>query len=96
MASHVMDSQFNFRMSTDDRQLIEGAARFLGLKPNTYARKRLREAAHKDLEEALERRHLVLSEKEWDHFMAIIEAPIPHLPKLEAASRRFKQAHAHR
>lgn len=40
-----MNSHMNFRMSSNDKKIIETAARLKGFKPNTYARMKLLEIA---------------------------------------------------
>lgn len=46
---HSMDSHMNLRMSSEDKLIIETAARLKGFKPNTYARIKLLEIAEKDI-----------------------------------------------
>lgn len=76
MTAHNMDSHMNFRMSVGDKVIIETAAKLKGLKPNTYARQKLLEIAKKDITEMNQMNSLFLSEKDWEMFMEIMEAPI--------------------
>ncbi len=75
MPARSMDSNMNFRMSSVDKMTIEKAALLTGLKPNTYARLRLLEVAEQDIAEMGQLNKLVLSNEQWDQFLAIMDAP---------------------
>jgi uncharacterized protein (DUF1778 family) len=90
MSAHSMDSHLNFRMSSHDKKMIETAAKLKGLKPNTYARQKLLEAAEKDIVEMSHLNTLVLNETDWEHFLAMMEAPIKMNPHLRKAVKNFQ------
>ncbi len=90
MSTHSsMDNNLNFRMSSHDKQIIETAARLSGLKPNTYARQKLLEAAQKDINKLNELNTLVLSETDWECFIGIMEKPIKINQNLKKAIKHF-------
>jgi len=89
--SHSMDSHMNFRMSLHDKRLIETAAKFKGLKPNTYARQRLLAIAENDIAEMNQSNRLILSEQDWEQFMTIMEAPIEQNTNLKKAIKNFNK-----
>ncbi len=91
MPAHSMDSHLNFRMSSKDKKIIETAALLSGLKPNTYARKRLLEVAEKDIVELNQVNTLILSDQDWDHFMEIMEAPVKINKNLKKAISDFNE-----
>ncbi len=86
---HNMDSQMNFRMLADDKAIIEAAAYLNGLKPQTYARQKLVEIAKQDVANSLSNT-VVLDNKAWEQFVAIMEAPIEVNKNLKEAVVEFK------
>lgn len=91
MSTHSMDSHMNFRMSSEDKRIIAAAAKLKGLKPNTYARQKLLEVAEKDIAEMHPKNNLVLDEKSWTQFIAVMEAPVKINKKLKKAIQDFEQ-----
>ena len=85
----AMDSHINFRMSSQDKKVIEMAASLKGYKPNTYARQKLLEIAQKDILEMSQIHSLILNEKEWLQFVAIMEAPLQLNDNLKKAIQDF-------
>ncbi len=96
MSAHFMDSHLNFRMSSHDKKIVEAAAKLKGLKPNTYARQKLLEAAEKDITELSQLNTLVLSENDWKYFLEIMEAPIEINLNLKKAVKDFRKKTGHR
>src|SRR5690242_16804832 len=90
-SQHHLDTHLNFRMSSEDKQYIEMAAQFKGLRPNTYARKRLLEAAKRDIEEMNQQKPLKLTDAEWEAFLDVMKAPIKVNANLKKAIKEFKQ-----
>ncbi len=86
---HSMDSHMNFRMSSEDKLIIETAAKLKGFKPNTYARMKLLEIAEKDISEVTRLNNLTLSKKDWEQFVAIMEAPVVENKNLKKAVQEF-------
>lgn len=95
MSAHFMDSHLNFRMSSHDKRMIETAAKLKGLKPNTYARQKLLEAAEKDIAELSQLNTLTLNPTDWDHFLAIMEAPVQINPNLKKAVKNYHKSIGH-
>lgn len=93
MTAHFMDSHMNFRMSSRDKKTVETAARLKGLKPNTYARQKLLENAERDISEAYQFNTLVLSDSDWERFLAVMEAPIQENENLKRAVNSYKSIH---
>lgn len=88
---HSMDTHMNFRMSSDDKKIIETAARLKGIKPQTYARQKLIEIASREIEEMNQLNRLILSDEQWDQFIKIMEAPIKINENLKKAIRDFNE-----
>lgn len=86
-----MNSHMNFRMSSDDKKIIEAAARLKGFKPNTYARMKLLEIAERDIREMSQLNNLILNEKDWEQFVQIMEAPVQTNENLKRAIREFDE-----
>lgn len=86
-----MNTHMNFRMSAQDKKIIETAAKLKGLKPNTYARQRLLEVAEKDIAEKTQLNTLILSDKDWEQFMAIMGAPVRINKNLKEAISDFNK-----
>lgn len=86
---HMMNCHLNVRMSSEDKRIIETAARLKGFKPNTYARMRLVEIAEKDIAEVTRPNTLSLSQKDWEQFVAIMEAPMEENKNLKIAVTDF-------
>ena len=87
-----MDSHLNFRMSSHDKRMIKTAAKLKGLKPNTYARQKLLEAAERDIVEMSQLNTLALNQADWEAFLAIMEMPVqinPHLKKAAMFYQKF-------
>lgn len=95
MSAHFMDSHLNFRMSSQDKRIIETAAKLKGLKPNTYARQKILEAAEKDIAEMSHLNTLILNSSDWEQFIAIMEAPIQINQNLKAAVKYFQKTFGH-
>lgn len=91
MSAHSMNTHMNFRMSTQDKEIIETAAKLKGLKPNTYARQKLLESAEKDIAEMNLLNTLVLSDKDWQKFIAIMEDPVQTNENLKSAIAQFNK-----
>lgn len=95
MSAHFMDSHLNFRMSSQDKRIIETAAKLKGLKPNTYARQKILEAAEKDIAEMNHLNTLILNSSDWEQFLAIMEAPVQINQNLKAAVKNFQKTFGH-
>lgn len=91
MSNHSMDSHLNFRMSSHDKKIIEAAAQFRGLKPQTYSRQKLLEAAEKDLAEMSQLNTLMLNQTDWEQFLAVMEAPVFINQNLRKAVKKFRK-----
>lgn len=91
MSSHAMDSNMNFRMSSQDKSFLISVARLKGLKPNTYMRQVLLGAAERDLAELHLSNKMILEEKEWDHFMKILKAPSKENKNIKRAISSYKK-----
>lgn len=91
MSAQFMDDHFNFRMSSYDKKIVEAAAKLKGLKPNTYARQKLLEAAKKDITDLSQQNTLVLNEEEWEFFINIMKAPIEINLNLKKAVNNFRK-----
>lgn len=91
MPTHSMDSHMNFRMSSKDKKTIEIAAMIQGLKPNTYARKKLLEIAEKEICEMNQLNTLVLNDQDWNRFIDVMEAPIKINKPLKKAIADFNR-----
>lgn len=87
-----MDSHLNFRMSSHDKKIIETAAKLKGIKPNTYARQKLLEAAEKDIVETSQHNALILNQADWDRFLEIMEAPVKVNQNLKKAFKKYQKA----
>lgn len=86
-----MDNHLNFRMSSHDKRMIETAAKLKGLKPNTYARQKLLEAAERDIVEMSQLNTLTLNQEDWECFLAIMEMPVKINPHLKKAVKKFQK-----
>lgn len=89
MATHFLDTHMNFRMSSEDKNLIASAARLRGLKLNTYVRQKLLEVAERDIAELNQNQTLLLSNEDWERFVEIMEAPIKINQNLKRAFQEF-------
>lgn len=92
MGMQSMDSHFNFRMSGEDKRLIEMASKLMGLRSNTYARQKLIEAAKHDIEQMNQFNSLTLSESDWDMFMQVMESPVKINKNLKKAVSDYRKA----
>ncbi len=92
MTAQSMDNHLNFRMSSHDKRIIETAARLKGLKPHTYARQKLLEAAEKDVAEMSQLNTLILNQVDWEFFLSIMEAPVQINQNLKKAVKNFHKA----
>ena len=88
---HSMDTHMNFRMSSDDKRIIETAAKLKGFKVQTYARQKLVEIASKEIEEMNQLNRLILGDQQWDQFIKIMEAPIEINENLRKAIQDFNE-----
>lgn len=86
-----LNSHMHFRIAAQEKQLVEQAAECLGMKPNTYARQRLIEAAERDIEVLSREQKLFLDEAAWNQLMAIMEQPCIENSHLRRAATRHKQ-----
>ena len=64
------------RVSQEDKEQIETAARLAGLDVSVYIRLHVLQAAKRDLERAEKENRIRLNEKEWGQFMEIMSAPL--------------------
>lgn len=87
--SSNFDSHMNFRMSSQDKKIIEMAAKLKGLKPNTYARQKLLEMAEKDIAESSQINTFLLSHKDWAKFTEIMEQPVQINRHLKSAVQQL-------
>ncbi len=85
------NNNLNFRISYNDKKLIEMAANYKGLKPNTYARQKLLEAAKQDIAETNHLNSLVLDPENWNKLVAIMDAPIKSNKNLKKAVEDFER-----
>lgn len=92
MNMQSMDSHFNFRVSVEDKKLIETAARLLGFKSNTYARQRLVEVAKHDIEQMNQSHSMILDEEDWEQFVKVMENPVKINKNLQQAIKKFHNA----
>lgn len=86
-----LNSHLNFRMSSHDKKLIEVAATLNGMKPQTYARQKILEAAEKDIIEKEHLNSIVMSNQDWECFMDVMKAPVIINKNLKNAVKKFKQ-----
>lgn len=93
MSTYSMNSHMNFRLSIQDKKMIEMAAKLKGLKPNTYARQKLLESAEKDISETNQLNPLVLNSKDWEQFMKIMDAPVTINKNLKKAILHFNKTY---
>jgi uncharacterized protein (DUF1778 family) len=91
MSVFSMDNHMHFRMSSNDKQLIEEAAKLKGIKPNAYARQCLIAAAERDLAELSQQNRIVLNEEDWDVFMHMLQAPVAENKNLKRAMSSYKK-----
>ncbi len=91
MSAQPMDSHLNFRMSSHDKKIIEIAAKLKGLKPNTYVRQKLLEAAEKDIAELSQLNTLILNQADWEFFVSVMETPVLLNPNLKNAVKNYKK-----
>jgi uncharacterized protein (DUF1778 family) len=89
--AHNMDAHMNFRLFSHDKALIDAAASLAGLRPQTYARQKLLEIAQKDITEMSLSNSVVLQAEDWQHFIAIMEAPVKINENLKEAVRLFNK-----
>lgn len=89
--SSNFDSHMNFRMSSQDKRIIETAAKLKGLKPNTYARQKLLEVAEKDIAEMQQINMLALNPIEWKKFIEVMESPVKINKNLKNAIAEFNK-----
>lgn len=92
MSMQSMNDHFNFRMSTDDKKLIETAARLMGFKSNTYARQKLVEAAKHDIELINQSHSMILDEKDWEQFVNVMESPVKLNKNLHQGVKNYRKA----
>lgn len=93
MGKSALTNHMHFRIAPQEKLLVEQAAEVMKLKPNTYARQRLIEAAERDLEALMHEQRLALNEEAWNQLIEIMEAPPLHKnKKLTRAALRHKKA----
>jgi uncharacterized protein (DUF1778 family) len=85
------DEYLQARVSREDKEQIEMAARLAGLDVSVYIRLHVLKAAKRDLENQAQESHVLLSGKEWDQFMKIMEAPPQLNENLRRAFRDFQK-----
>ena len=92
MSGFALTNHMHFRIAPQEKLLVEQAAEVLGLKPNTYARQRLIEAAERDLESLMNESRLILNDEAWNQLITIMEQPYRKNKKLTRAASRHKKA----
>jgi uncharacterized protein (DUF1778 family) len=85
------DEYLQARVSREDKKRIEMAARLAGLDVSVYIRLHVLKAAKRDLENQAQENRILLSGKEWDQFMKIMEAPPQLNDNLRRAFRDFQK-----
>jgi uncharacterized protein (DUF1778 family) len=91
MGNSALTDHMHFRIAPQEKLLVEQAAEVVGLKPNTYARQRLIEAAERDLEALLSEHRLILDEESWNQLVAIMGEPFCENKKLKRAASSHKK-----
>jgi uncharacterized protein (DUF1778 family) len=92
MGMFALTNHIHFRIAPQEKLLVEQAAEIVGLKPMTYARQRLIEAAERDLEALMHESKVILDEKAWDQLIAVMNEPFRENKKLSRAASRHKKA----
>lgn len=92
MSGFALTSHMHFRIAPQEKLLVEQAAEVLGLKPNTYARQRLIEAAERDLESLMNESRLILNDEAWNQLITIMGQRYRKNKKLTRAASRHKKA----
>jgi uncharacterized protein (DUF1778 family) len=83
----LKDNRLNLRISPEEKELLEKAASIKGLSLNSYIISNCLEAARRDIETYHE---CVLSDKDRDLFLSLIENPPEPNQALKLAMARFK------
>lgn len=91
MVQPKLASHMHFRIAPEEKLLVEQAASVVGLKPNTYARQRLLEAANKDIEALRREQQLILDPDEWEALVRLLEQPHELNDKLLTAAKMYKK-----
>ena len=79
------------RVSREDKEQIETAARLAGLDVSVYIRLHVLQAAQRDLRKAEKENRIRLSEDEWEVFMGIMTAPLRLNENLQRAFVDFQK-----
>lgn len=91
MGRNTLCSHIHFRIAPQEKLILEQAAELVGLKPNTYARQRLIEAAERDLETLRQEQSLLLGEDAWNQLLDIMDKPSYENKKLLRAAARHNK-----
>ncbi len=86
-AKQFKESRVDLRISQEQKDLLETAASLKGLSLSAYLLSNSLEAARKDIESY---EKLVLSDKDRDLFLSLIENPPEPNQNLKSAMKRFK------
>jgi len=85
------DAIVQFRINTEDKDIIQKAAKLKGLEPSIYMRSLILETAKKEIKATSPESRLVLSAEEWEKFIDIMEAPIKPNKHLKKAFADYKK-----
>lgn len=91
MLPYSMDRHFNFRMSSKDKKIIEMAAKLSGLKPQTYARQKLIEAAEKDIKDKDIFGSITVNQEDWDFLLELMKSPVQANPHFKKALQDYRK-----
>lgn len=91
MSASSMDNHMHFRLSSNDKHLIEEAAKLKGIKPNAYARQSIIAAAECDLAKLSEQNRIILNEEDWEIFLNMLKAPVVENTNLKKAVSSYKK-----
>lgn len=87
-AKKLKQSRVDFRVSAEQKELLERAASLKGLSVSSYLLSNSIEAATKDIES---HEKLVLSDNDRDLFLSLMENPPEPNQALKSAMRRFQE-----
>ena len=93
LSSSRKTSYLQARVSEEDKEQIEAAARTAGLDVSVYIRYHVLQAARRDLAKAEKEGRVLFSEKEWEQFMEIMNAPVRPNESLRRAFDDFQKKH---
>ena len=85
------DARLEFRLPSAWKAEIEQAATVLNRSLTDFATTVLREAAQKVLAEHMQEAHIVLSDRDRDRFLDLLENPPPPNAALKAAFKRHSR-----